>query len=260
MAFHSHDKLRYYAFDSLEREVKHAFFTRHGGTSPQPWASLNLGSTVGDEIQRVRENRRLAFAAFDRPLESLFDVWQVHGTEVILAEAPRPLEAPFRQADAILTDRPGVTLVMRFADCVPILLYDPVRRVAGIAHAGWQGTVKGTARAAMEAMHSHYKSQPADVLAAIGPSICPQHYEVGPDVIARVRQAFGDAAGSLLLEKETGTHFDLWAANRLVLEQAGVKKIELSGLCTVCHNADWYSHRHERGRTGRFGAMIALYD
>jgi hypothetical protein len=213
---------------------------------------------VGDDPQRVRLNRTRAFEALERDPVTLYDVWQVHGTTVAVAEAPRPPEAPYIQADAILTDRPGVTLLMRFADCVPLLFHDPVHRVAGIAHAGWLGTVRGVAAATVAAMQSRFGTDPADLLAAIGPSIGPDHYEIGPDVVTQVQQAFGPQSTAVLHASSGRITFDLWAANRLLLEAAGVGRIEVAGQCTACHPDDWYSHRLEKGRTGRFGAMIAL--
>jgi polyphenol oxidase len=165
-----------------------------------------------------------------------------------------------QKADAILTSSPGLTLYMRFADCVPVLLYDPVRRVVGLVHAGWQGTVVRTAAAAVERMMAEYGSRPADILAGIGPSIGPDHYEVGVDVIQRVQAAFPEHAEALLQSNGSRerAHLDLWLANQVVLEEAGVKRIETAGLCTACDLDHWYSHRAEKGRTGRFGALIAL--
>jgi YfiH family protein len=258
MAFQSTGGIRYYQFERLGDGLTQAVFTRHGGYSPAPWTALNLGGTVGDDPGRVRDNRNLALLALDRTPESVYDVWQVHGVSVAIAEAPRPPEAAHLQADTILTNTPGVTLLMRFADCVPIFLHDPVRKVVGIVHAGWMGTVRGTVRLAVEAMQARFGSMPGDILAGIGPSIGPDHYEVGLDVVAQVRRAFGHNASSLLTDNAGASHFDLWAANSLALENAGVRQIELAGLCTACHTEDWYSHRAERGHTGRFGAIIAL--
>jgi len=258
MPFISHDEIRYFQFEQFDQGLSQAIFTRRGGVSPNPWAALNLGSTVGDDLQRVRENRLLALAALERDPASVYDVWQVHGIEVAIAEAPRLPEAPHLQADAILTDKPGLTLMMRFADCVPIMLHDPVRKVAGIAHAGWMGTVRGTVFIAVKAMQKHFGSSPANIHAAIGPSIGPDHYEVGPDVVIQIKQAFQSDASILLTVSAGHNKFDLWAANRLLLEKAGVRYIEVAGLCTACHTEDWYSHRAEKGRTGRFGAIIAL--
>jgi len=258
MPFQSRGEIRYFQFEQLGHGMTHAVFTRWGGISPEPWDSLNLGGTVGDDPERVRENRRLALATLERDPASVYDVWQIHGVEVAIAEAPRLPESPHLLADAILTDKPGLTLMMRFADCVPIMLHDPVRKVAGIAHAGWMGTVRGTVRFAVEAMQKRFGSNPADIQAAIGPSIGPDHYEVGPDVVIQVQQAFQSDASSLLSESTGRMKFDLWAANRLLLEQAGVRNVEVAGLCTACHTEDWYSYRSEKGRTGRFGAIIAL--
>ncbi len=258
MPLRSQDEIVYFTFGSLEGELTHAIFTRRGGVSPAPWASLNLGGTVGDDPARVRQNRLRALLTLGLEPASVYDVWQVHGVEVAIAEAPRPPDVPHLQADVLLTDKPGVTLMMRFADCVPILLYDPVHRAAGMAHAGWLGTVSGTVRAAVQAMQQRYGSQPADLRAAIGPSIGPDHYEIGPDVIARVRSAFGEAASDLLAARDGRVYFDLWSANRKHLEAAGVTEIETAGLCTACHTDDWFSHRAEKGRTGRFGAVVTI--
>ena len=171
-------------------------FTRQGGVSPQPWAALNVGGTVGDDPQRVLENRQRTFHALGLELESLYDVWQVHGTQVVCADAPRPAEQAHLRADAILTDRPGVTLFMRFADCVPVFLYDPTRKVIGLVHAGWKGTVQRAAAEAVAVMEAQYGSRADDILAAIGPSIGAHHYEVGAEVSSLVRQVFGADAAS----------------------------------------------------------------
>jgi len=261
MGFHTVAGVRYLTFDIFPPEVVHAVFTRHGGLSPEPWHSLNVGGTVGDEPSRVRENRFRAFRAVGRDPDSLFDVWQVHSADVVLATAPHPRRnnPPEFQADVIITDHPAVTLFMRFADCTPILLYDPQKRAVGIVHAGWLGTVRRAAGEAVKSMQAAFGSRPSDILAAIGPSIGPDHYEVGPDVEEYVRAAFGKEAASLL-HRHYGpkAHFDLWQANRLTLQQAGVEQVEIAGLCTFCHSDDWFSHRGQKGKTGRFGALIAL--
>jgi YfiH family protein len=258
MPFRSAGSIRYFTFDLFGTDLPHAVITRHGGVSPAPWTGLNLGGTVGDDPQNVSENRNRALTVLGRDPASVFDVWQVHGVEVAIASAPRPPEAPHAQADVILTGNPEVTLMMRFADCVPVLLHDPVRGVAGLAHAGWLGTVRGAVAAAVAAMREGFGSAPEDIRAGIGPSIGPDHYEVGEDVAAQVRQAFGPDAASLLSTHDGSIHLDLWTANRMHLQRAGVRQIEMAGLCTACHLQDWFSHRAEHGRTGRFGAMIAL--
>lgn len=264
MPFREIREIRYHTFESFEEAgILHGSITRCGGVSPQPWQSLNVGGTVGDERGNVLENMTRIFRAFDRPLESRYDVWQVHSADVVCTDSARPADQAHLKADAILTDTPGVTLFMRFADCVPVFLLDPVRKVAGLVHAGWLGTVDQAVTEAVKAMRSRYASRPEDLLAGIGPSIGPDHYEVGPDVIERVKRTFGSDAESLLHGLNgsgaiSGVKFDLWSANRLLLERAGVRKIEIASVCTACHLGDWYSHRGEKGKTGRFGALIGF--
>lgn len=258
MAFAAHADLRFYQFESFPPGLSQAIFTRHGGVSPEPWNTLNVGGTVGDDADRVQENRARSFQAFGRSLGSMFDVWQVHSADVVIASGARPTGEPHQKADIILTRNPGVTLYMRFADCVPVMLYDPVRRAVGLAHAGWLGTVRGASRIAVEAMQAEFGSRPGDILAAIGPSIGPDHYEVGTDVLDRVLAAFGDKAAGLIDYRDGRSYLDLWRSNALQLEQAGVGHVEVAGVCTACHTNDWFSHRAERGETGRFGALLAL--
>jgi polyphenol oxidase len=253
------DGLRYYKFDSLDdKRLFQAIFTRSGGMSPAPWKSLNFGGTVGDDPTRVLENRLRAFRVSGHPPETIFDTWLIHSARVICADAPRDQSRVPDQADAILTDRPTVTLFMRFADCVPVLLYDPYRRVIGLVHAGWLGTVRQVAATAVEAMCDRYGSNPRDIRAGIGPSIAAHHYPVGPDVVDEVQKSFGTDASGLLSGSNGAVQFDLWAANRLILERSGIRQIEISGLCSACHLEDWFSHRAENGKTGRFGVLLAL--
>ncbi|MCL4528246.1 MAG: peptidoglycan editing factor PgeF [Chloroflexi bacterium] len=258
MPFSNKNGIRYYTFDLFPRALTQAVFTRQGGVSPAPWTSLNVGGTVGDDAERVRENRVRSFSALGRTLDSLFDVWQVHSADAVFADAPRPVHADHHKADIILTDKPNVTLYMRFADCVPILFHDPKKGVVGITHAGWLGTVRGASAATVKAMREKYGSQPKDIMAAIGPSIGVDHYEVGPDVVSQVEQVFGGDSKHVIEMRNGKTYFDLWNANRIQLEKSGVEQIEVSGICTACHLDDWYSHRAEKGKTGRFGALIAL--
>jgi polyphenol oxidase len=258
MPFTHTNGIRYYTFDIFPGEVTQAVFTRQGGVSPAPWDSLNVGGTVGDDAARVRENRVRSFTALGRAFDSLFDVWQVHSADAVCADAPRDLHVPLIQADIIFTDEPHVTLYMRFADCVPILLYDSGQGVVGLAHAGWLGTVRGVSDAAVKTMRARYGTKPENILAAIGPSIGLDHYEIGHDVVAHVHDAFNSDADRLIESRDGRTYFDLWAANALQLRKAGVERIEVAGLCTACHTDDWFSHRAEKGKTGRFGALMAL--
>jgi YfiH family protein len=258
MPFRQIGSLRIFQFESLASpRLVQAIFTRRGGVSPGPWCSLNVGATVGDDWGRVLENRRRSFSAVGRRLDSIHDVWQVHSANVVVANQPRA-DSDLVQADVLVSDNPHVTLFMRFADCVPILLYDPKRQIVGLAHAGWLGTVRGVATAVVQAMVEIYGSKPRDILAGIGPAIGQEHYPIGPEVVAQIRDAFGSHANRHLRVLNGAPHFDLWSANRELLERQGVGSVEVAELCTACHMEDWYSHRGERGETGRFGALIAL--
>jgi hypothetical protein len=259
MLFQHAGSIRYLEFDLLEKAgLFHAVITRHEGVSPVPWSSLNLGGSGGDERSRVNENRMRVFQAFQIDNNRVHDVWQVHGDTVVCANGPREAGAPHQKADAILTNVPNTFLLMLFADCVPILLFDPMQKVAGIAHAGWKGTVLKIAQRAVEQMIIRYGSQPQNILAAVGPSIGPDHYIVGKDVIGEVEDVFGVAAEDFFQNHNGAVKFNLWECNRYILELAGIKHIEVAEICTACHVDDWFSHRAEQGRTGRFGVIIGL--
>lgn len=258
MSFHEHNELRYYSFDIFSKSIKQAVFTRHGGVSLAPWHSLNLGGSVGDDPAHVAENRVRVFQSMGCEPASIHDVWLVHGTSIVYADAPRPLDQPSAKADIIFTDNPNVSLFMRFGDCVPILFHDPKKHVIGIAHAGWMGTVRGVVQTAVEGMRSHYGCKPEDIVAGIGPSIGVDHYEVGADVISQFQEKHNKDVDQILQTRNGSTYLDLWTANAIQLRNAGVEQIQISGLCTACHLDDWFSHRAEKGRTGRFGAIMAL--
>jgi polyphenol oxidase len=261
MPFHQANQLRYFSFSHLRAASLHqGIFTRQGGASPAPWDSLNTGGLNGDERVNVVENRRRIFAEFGLAVETIFDVWQVHSSDVVVANAPRPLDEPHQKADAILTNCQGVSLFMRFGDCVPVFFFDPRQNVIGLAHAGWPGTVGKIVQKTVSAMEAQYQCRPGDILAGIGPSICAHHYEVKEDVYLQVQECMGAEAERVLLYKDGKTFLDLWETNQIQLLQAGLRRehIEISGICTAENPSDWFSHRGEHGKTGRFGALLAL--
>ncbi len=250
----------YYQFEQwagLDR-LTHGIFTRLGGVSRADWTSLNLGGTVGDDREAVRENHRRVYQALGLDELRACTVWQVHSADTVLVQGPVPNRRWLARADAMVTDCPALPLSLRFADCTPILLYDPVRHAAGIAHAGWRGTVSGAAVSALHAMQSAFGTRPQDVQAGIGPSIGPDRYQVGEEVVEAVRRAFGSTDSLIKRADDGSAYLDLWAANRLALERAGVRQIEVAGICTATRTDEFYSHRAEAGRTGRFGVVMAL--
>jgi YfiH family protein len=250
--------LIYYTFD-LWAGLKHGVFTRHGGVSAEPWSSLNLGGNVGDSPENVRCNHERMYAALEVRGERACTVWQVHSADVIIANTPVRGRRWLAAADALITDCMDVPLSMRFADCVPLLFFDPVRGVIGIAHAGWRGTVQGVGSNTIRAMARAYDSRPEDIQVVIGPSIGAANYQVGEEVVKAIDMNFGSVDGLISRDARDGTaYLDLWAANRLDLERAGVQQIEVAGICTAERVDEFFSHRREKGRTGRFGAVISL--
>ncbi len=259
MNSHQVGSIKYLQFISFEDQgLYHAVFSRRGGLSPSPWKSLNFGASVGDDGNRVQKNKENALDVIGIKVESVYDVHQVHSTEIVVTENPLPPGENHIKADAMITRTPGVTLMMRFADCVPILLFDPVNRVIGLSHAGWKGTINKIAEKTVKKMNEVYGTDPETLVAAIGPSIGPDHYYIGADVEEKVISSFGDTAERLLIHDQGRTYFDLWKANELILTEAGVNQIEIAEICTQCNPDDWYSHRGEQGDTGRFGIVMGL--
>jgi polyphenol oxidase len=240
----------------------HAVSTRLGGVSSGPYTSLNLSTSTGDSREHVDANYRLLAEALDLPRERFTTTWQVHGTHVVRATAGN-VGGMIDKADGIITDMPGLPLTQRYADCTPLLVYDPRRHAAGLAHAGWRGTVDGMATALVQAMTASFGSDPRDLVAVIGPAIGPCCYEVGQEVVDAVERAF-PVADALLSRPANGAaasagpQLDLWAANRWQLERAGVGRVEVAGICTRCQRETFFSHRGDGPVTGRFGAVVML--
>lgn len=259
--FSRKDKLKYFKFSNLDQyPLQQAVFTRRGGVSPPPWDSLNIGGTVGDQPSRVQKNYHRMLAALDLNPEDCSQVHQTHSAQVIRVTEPQVGDAPAPVADSMITDQVGLSLVMRYADCVPILLYDPIQHACGLVHAGWLGSVRHVARAAVNKMVEAFGTRASDLVAGIGPSIGPDHYPVGLDVIRAVEESYPEWSSSLLIREGDLVKLDLWKTNEVDLRAAGVNHIEQSGLCTACENQDWYSHRAEKGRTGRFGAVMTILE
>jgi len=272
-----HDDLLAFRFDSLPNgTLHHAVFSRRGGVSVAPFDSLNLSLAVADERDRVYANRRRAYGLFGRDTDTVVHAHLVHGATVARVTTAEN-GTWVHHVDGLVTDQPGCVLTMSFADCAPILLYDPVHRAIGLGHAGWKGTVADLPGALVRAMAEQFGSAPADLLAAVGPCIGPCCYEVGEIVIDAVSAAFA-SSDELLRERTndqrpttndsspatrhsppaTHRHFDLPEANRRNLLNAGVRHVELSGHCTACRTDLFFSHRAEKGRTGRFGVVLGL--
>jgi len=227
-------------------------------------AGFDLGWTFGRDPAPVRRRVASVADALGLDFRLVCGCTQVHGCRIVRIDEVPPVDrsAPWRmcgECDALVTNLPGITLLVRVADCVPIVLYDPVCGVVAVVHAGWKGTLAGIASAAAQEMASRYGSRPCDLLSGIGPSIGPCCFEVGDDVAAQFRAGF-DRAGRCMMMNCRATTINLPEANRLQLLDSGVPpdSIEVAGMCTSCRSDIFFSHRGEQGKTGRFGLFAGL--
>ena len=250
-------------FDKLA--IKHGVSSRLGGTSKQPFVSLNLGLHTGDDDQQVITNRQLFCQGVGVLAEDIVTAEQVHTDRVAvvtkddLGKGAKNYSEALRATDALITNIPDIPLMLFFADCVPVLIVDPVQKAIGIAHAGWKGTVDKIAQKTVLAMQKHYGTDPVHCLAAIAPSIGPCCYEVDDVVINKLKSQFENWQ-QLLRPHGSKFHLNLWQANRQQLEQIGVQgeNIIVSDVCTACNKELFFSYRAEDGCTGRIGAVIVL--
>jgi hypothetical protein len=241
--------LRVTAMESAGR-VLAVFTSRRGGDSLFPFGELNLGEGVGDRVAAVAANRKQLLTALGLGAATVVWAEQVHGSRVCRVEKT-PRACP--QADALISDQPGVILGGVFADCVPVFVYDPRRPAVGLAHAGWRGTAAGVVQRTLEAMAAHFGTAPDRCVAAVGPSIGPCCYQVGEEVLRRLRDALPWDAELL-----RSGRLDLGELNARVLEHCGVPQVNRAELCTSCNRELFFSHRRDGGRTGRMAALVGI--
>ena len=257
----------FYSADGIDAAggVAHGFSTRLGGVSEGMWASLNLGVNRGDDPDHVRENYRRFFAAIGGSEKRLAMTNQVHGAVVRTVTTADvhtdPYEKAVYEADGLMTDLPGVALMVYCSDCIPILFYDPVRRCVAAVHAGWRGTASGIAVNAVDRMVNVYGSRKSDILAAIGPGIGPDCFETHEDVPNAMTAAMGTGVLHHMKIKENGKFaVDLKAINVMRLEQAGLEAdhIAVCSVCPSCHPDKFWSHRRLGTDRGSMAAAIQL--
>jgi len=263
------DVLAWPAFDGLALDA--IVTTRHGGVSQGPYESLNLSLHVGDDDKAVVENRRRAAAALGADLSDMVFCNQSHGRAVrIVSAADRgrgtlSLSDAIDSTDALVTTDPEIVLVVMVGDCVPIVLHDPVAHVLACVHAGWRGTVARVSEAAVDVM-STLGSDPADIIACLGPAMAPDRYQVGEDVAEAAGRCFGPQVADVLRPDGTGRWlFDLWTANQVVLRQAGLRddNVHVAAEPTGTHGSapdggHFFSDRELRP-CGRFAAIARLH-
>lgn len=232
-------------------DVVAAESTRHGGVSPAPYHSLNLGLHTADDLQNVLENRYRFFAALDIHEDTICGAHQIHGDRILIAETPGQYEG----YDALVTQKKGLFVTVGIADCTPILVYDAGQQAVAAIHAGWKGTALAIVSKTLETMQAVFGTQAADCYAWIGTCIDECSYEVGEEVAAHFDPAFkawDETRGKFMV--------DLKAANKALLRKWGIPEgqIEVSPYSTVLHPEDYFSHRREHGLTGRMMAVIGI--
>lgn len=235
--------------------LTHAFCTRHGGVSEKDYASLNMSFREGDDEYKVLNNWSKLADAFEIPLEQFIVLNQVHGDGIFVIEQQGGYFTTRAELDydAIVTNRPGVAICIKTADCVPVFMADRMQKAIAVVHAGWKGTASNITSKVARLMQVKYGSQPQDIVAAIGPSIGPCCYEVDA-VVADAFLKQKDHAAFLFLQKgKNRWMLDLPEANRRQLLACGIpgSNIETSNLCTSCRQDLFFSHRASGGVTGR---------
>ena len=239
--------------------VPHCFTTRFGGVSTGTQSSLNLAHGRGDSMENVEKNIQILadFLGFDT--QKLVMTLQIHSDIVraVTAEDSNGLcHRNYPKCDALVTNTPGVALLVFTADCTPLLFHDPVTGAVGAAHAGWRGTAQAIGARVVEAMVENYGCKPENIRAAIGPNIGLCHFETDADVPEAMIAAFGEEVKQFITQKGEKYHLDLKEINALVLRRAGVQHIEISDACTMCTPDRFWSHRVTKGERGSQGAII----
>ena len=248
------------------KTVGHFVTTRKGGDGRCSGNDFDLSLNRDKKGPAVLENRRCLSEALKIPIDSITTAKQVHGNRVcIIDESMRGKGAKdpagaVPSVDALVTQVPGICPMILVADCVPLLLYDPQKKVVGVVHAGWKGTLGRIASKTVRVFIDHFGTSPNDMIAGIGPSIGPCCFQVGPEVVLEAKKAFSHHGGFVAgVSRDGAGYLDLWSANKYQLVQSGLKEknVELADACTCCDSSHlFFSHRGEKGKAGRFGAGI----
>ena len=254
-----------------ETGLEHGFSTRKGGVSKEHLASLNLSFSVEDAKENVLENFRRIGQRFGKTPEDFVLSKQSHETKVLKVGTKDrgkgiTKDRDYEGIDALITDEKGIILSCFSADCVPILFYDPVHKAVGACHSGWRGTKGKILQNVVEEMRKHFSSNPAEILIAIGPSICKEQYVVSEDLALSFLEDYPDlgedTASPIQRISKDKFQLDLWDLNRRIALNCGIKEenISISGYCTMENPELFFSHRYSQGKRGLQGAFICLQD
>ncbi|MDD6207322.1 MAG: peptidoglycan editing factor PgeF [Clostridiales bacterium] len=263
------DGVCYFTFPELSAFpfIRHGFSTRLGGVSKGELSSMNLSYSRGDEIENVTQNYRRMGRAIGFSVENLVLSDQIHETKVIPVtkrdcQGSELYTKKLHGVDGLVTNEKDVVLATSYADCVPLFFVDPEHQAIGSSHAGWRGTVGEIGKKTVETMAQQYGSKPEKLHVVIGPSICAGCYEVSEEVAEKFRKIMSEENRSRILwKKEDGKYqLDLWLANRIILEEAGVapEHISIAGVCTCCNPKLLFSHRYTNGRRGNLNGFLML--
>ena len=239
--------------------VPHCFTTRFGGVSTGHLSSLNIGMHRGDEPENVAKNHEILATALGYDVKKSVLSHQVH-TDVVRVVTEKDclgLDHHLQpECDGLITNTPGLALVIFTADCTPILLHDPITGAVGAVHAGWRGTAMDIAGKAVKAMENAFGCDPQNIRAAIGPNIGFCCFEVGAEVPTAMTETFDEAVEKFIRPSGDKYYVNLKEINRHALQRAGVEHIEISDVCTACDHQRFWSHRITRGLRGSQGAII----
>ena len=246
--------------------VEHCFTTRLGGVSEGVCSSLNLSFSRGDDPKAVMENYRRVAECFGKTIDDFVCTDQTHTTNILRVGALErgygvTREKPYADVDGLITNEPGVILSTFYADCVPLYFVDPIHKAIGLSHSGWRGTVGRMGKRTLEAMADEFGTNPEDVYAAIGPSICQACYEISKDVAEHFYEEFQDHGDEILIDKGNGKYqLDLWKTNEIVLLEAGIRleHLAVTNICTCCNREVLFSHRASQGKRGNLAAFLML--
>ncbi|MDO5540019.1 MAG: peptidoglycan editing factor PgeF [Eubacteriales bacterium] len=269
LTVHNDGAVMWLSFPKLDecKGILHGFSTRLGGVSRDHLWSMNLSFSRGDDRENVMENFRRIGNAIGFSQENLVFSDQTHTTNIRrITEKDRGkgilFPRDYTDVDGLITDVPGLVLATFYADCVPLYFVDPVHKVIGLSHSGWRGTVGKIGRETVRAMEQEFGSCPEDIVAAIGPSICMDCYEVSEDVIDEFRQSFHQEEYEMLFyRKENGKYqLNLWKANEIIMKEAGIlpENISVTDICTCCNPEILYSHRASKGMRGNLAAFLSI--
>lgn len=249
--------------------VEHLFTTKEGGVSKGDFATMNVSFTRGDDKEVVLENYRRIAGIFGAKLSEIVVSHQTHTTNVKRVTKQDGgkgviCDRDYENVDGLITNESNLVLCTMYADCVPLYFVDTKNHAIGLSHSGWKGTAGQMGKVTLARMAEEFGTNPSDVYAVIGPSICVDCYEVSEDVVTEFSKVFSaDEMADICCRKENGKYqLDLWKANEIILLNAGVLKehIEVTKLCTHCNSDRMFSHRKTGDKRGNLGAFLCLKD